>query len=67
VKGTAAELDAYQGEYLTFEWYWDTADEMPARDAFERLTAPEQQSVAASFKHWGSCWRRDKVNPVPPG
>jgi hypothetical protein len=51
---TAADLDFHAGPYRSFEWYWDAGDEMPGLDAYEQLTADEQERVVAAFRHWGS-------------
>jgi hypothetical protein len=55
---SGAELTIHDGEYRSFEWYWDDDDAMPALDYYESLSRAERRDVLASIIYWGS---------VPPG
>ncbi len=55
---TADDLTIHTGPYRSFEWFWERDDSMPALDAYESLTARDQDDFLASVEHWGA---------IPPG
>lgn len=52
VKRNARDLGILEGPHRSFEWYWGPSGIMPGLNAFENLTARDQDDFLASVTHW---------------
>ncbi len=63
LRRTAENLVIHEGIKRVFEWYWNDNGKMPGLDAFERMTAANQDEFLARLEAWGATRLGDRLPP----